>query len=448
MKILIYGLTDISYLIAKDLCTDHDIIIIDDADELPPRFEKIDMSFVQGSISDPSTLKAAGAAGCNLFISCSKSDEANIVATWAVTRIARMETVCFVSKMEYFRSITNDEFYSSEVGIDHVLWGEESVVKEIFRIVSVPEVIYVDYFEGGKARLFEYKIREGFSLAGRELRSCQFPDETMMLALTRDGELFIPNGSTKMQVGDQPIFIGSPNGLSMLARSFFSTKEERIDNAVIIGGGNIGFMLAKRLESVGVKTKIIEKDMERCEFLAEKLSKTLVINASASDLDTLEEEDIGEADAVINVTNSDETNLFCSIMAKQMGAGKVFARAGSDSMIPIFEKSGIDVALSPERTIVNELRNKIINKDSGLLAVVGKGQGKLFELELPAPFNGKKVMDLRIPCRALIGVLEHKRKIIIPKGQTVLHEGDRLILFSKAEDSESVARYFRRANED
>lgn len=443
MKILIYGITNISYLIIKDLCSEHDIVLVDDYEELPQNFAKLDINFVSGSISDSSVLAGAGTAECGLFIACSRSDEANIVAVWAVSRFAKIEAVCFVSKMEYFKSIANDDFYSSEVGINHVLWPEESVVKEIFRMVSVPEAIYVDFFENGKARLFEYKIKEDSFLIDRALKDCSFPDETVMLALTRNGELFIPNGSTVLKKGDQPIFIGSPKGMSILARNLFFTKEDRIESAVIIGGGNIGFMLAKMFESVGIKTKIIEKDRARCEFLSEKLSKTLVINASSSDSDMFEEEEIGEADAVINVTNSDETNLFCSVVAKQLGAGKVFARAGSDSMIPIFEKSGVDAALSPGLTILNELKNKIIKKDSSLLGIVARGQGKIFEVDVSPSFGGRRIMDLRIPCRAVIGVIRKKNRVVIPKGGTVLSAGDSMILFSKAEDSASVISYFK-----
>lgn len=447
MRILIYGLTDISFLIIKDLCSEHDITVVDEREDLPPRFEKLDINFISGNISDSAVLAAANAKECDLFISCSPYDESNIVAIWAVTRFSDAETVCFVSKLEYFRNIYNNDSYLSDFGIDHVLWAEEALVQEIFRIVSVPEAIYVDYFEGGKARLFEYKIKDDSALINKDLKSCSFPDNTIMLALTRDGELFIPKGSTKLRAGDRPIFIGSPKGLSMLARDLFFTKDDRIDSVAIIGGGNIGLMLAQKLEAVNIKTKILETNRDRCEFLSEKLSKTLVLHSNSLDYEFFEEEEIGESDAVVNVTDNDETNLFCSIMAGQMGAGKIFAKASSDSLIPMFEKAGVDVVLSPERAILNELRNKIINKDKNLLAVVARGQGKLLEIEVPESFDARQIKDLKIPRSAIIGVVRRGRNITIPKGNSFLYRDNKMIVFTKASDSEAVKEFFRRADE-
>lgn len=448
MKIIIYGITDISYLIVKDLCKNHDITLIDDKEELPSKFEKLDISFISGNISDKSVLKSANVSECDLFIACSGYDESNIVASWSVMRVSNIETVCFVSKLEYFNNISTDDFFISEVGIDHVMWPEESLVKEIFRIVSVPEVVYVDYFEKGKARLFEYKIKEDFPLLNKELKYCSFPPETIMVALTRNEELFIPNGSTKILAGDKPIFIGSPKGMSILARNFFSTKEERIDSAVIIGGGNIGFMLAKRLESVNISTKIIEKDKSRCEFLADKLSKTLVINSSGVDTDLFYEEEIGEADAVINVTSNDETNLFCSVLARQLGAKKIFSKTSSDSLVPIFEKAGVDVILSPGRTILNELKSRIINKDENILSLVGKGQGSLFEIDVPSAFDGYQVKDLHLPYNAVIAVVKKVRKVTIPKGNTLLNKNDKMIIFTKSDNAVGVKEFFRKKEDN
>ena len=187
--------------------------------------------------------------------------------------------------------------------------------------------------------------------------------------------------------------------------------------------------------------------MDRCEFLSEKLSKTLVLHSNSLDYEFFEEEEIGESDAVVNVTDNDQTNLFCSIMAGQMGAGKIFAKASSDSLIPMFEKSGVDVVLSPERAILNELRNKIINKDKNLLAVVARGQGQLLEIEVPESFDSRQIKDLNIPRSAIIGVVRRGRHITIPKGNSFLYKGNKMIVFTKASDSEAVKEFFRRADE-
>ena len=156
------------------------------------------------------------------------------------------------------------------------------------------------------------------------IRNCEFPKDTLIVGITRNEELFIPNGETVLKEGDKVIFMGLSSSLNILAGKFFHEKEF-VRNVTIIGGGNVGLKLAKAPEGLKLKIKILEKDEKRCEYLSQVLTNTLVINGDGTDLELLNEEDIGSSDVVVSVTNHDEKNLLCSLLVKHMGAKKVIS---------------------------------------------------------------------------------------------------------------------------
>ena len=202
-------------------------------------------------------------------------------------------------------------------------------------------------------------------------------------------------------------------------------------------------MLAKSLEKLKIKTKIIEKNYERCEYLAEELSNTLVINGDGTNLKLLDEEEIGSTDVVISVTNNDEKNLLCSLLAKQLGVKRVIARVAKVLNIPLFEKVGIDIAISPKNSAINEVRNDLQENDVDILATVEQGQGEVLEIIVLPEFNNKKIMDLKFPARAIIGVIQRKNNVIIPKGDTEIKSDDILIIFTTADSAAKIKEFFK-----
>lgn len=236
----------------------------------------------------------------------------------------------------------------------------------------------------------EYKVKSHLPIVGKKVKDCGFTKDTLMVGLTRNCQLFIPNGETEIKDGDKLIFMGTSHSLDILAGTFFHEKEI-VKSVAIIGGGNVGMMLAKTLEKLKIKIKIIEKDYERCQLLAEELSHTLVINGDGTNLKLLDEEEIGAADVVISVTNNDERNLLCSLLVKQLGVKRVIARVAKVLNIPLFEKVGIDVAISPKNSAINEVRNDLLENDVDILATVEQGQGEVMEIKVLPEFDNKKL---------------------------------------------------------
>ena len=444
MKIVIYGATEIGCLLATEFFEDHDITIIDKEENRSDEFNKLDISFVQGNASDIDVLKSADIKEADIFIACTGIDEANIVACLTAKKFGGIRTICFVSKEEYKKTLSfekNNEHFC-DFFIDYIIWPEELLTQEIFRIVTVAHALDVENFADGRARLLEYKVQPYHSITGKKVKDCGFTKDTLMVGLTRDCCLFIPNGDTEIQAGDKLIFMGTSHSLDILAGTFFHEKEF-VKSVSIIGGGNVGLMLAKSLEAVKIKTKIVEKNYERCQFLAENLSNTLVINGDGTNLKLVDEEEIGSSDVVICVTNNDERNLLCSLLAKQLGVKRVIARVAKVLNIPLFEKVGIDIAVSPKNSAINEVKNDLQENDVDILATVEQGQGEVLEINVVPEFDGKQVMELKFPARAVIGVILRRNKVIIPKGDTLITTNDILIIFTTAQSAPEIKEFFK-----
>ena len=445
MKIVIYGANETSCLIAAKLYEDHDIIVIDDGIDSNNEIQKLDIEYVEGSGSNIAILESIGIKDADIFIACSDNDEANIVACLTVTNMTKLKTVCFVSKKENVESLSlvRGSKYQRELMIDYIIWPEELMTQEIFRIITVPNAIDVENFANGKARLLEYRVIEGTKFINKKIKDCSFPDETLIVGITRDNTLFIPNGDMELLLNDKVIFMGSSYSLDILANKFFQDKND-VKQVTIIGGGNVGLMLAQNLEKVNMKIKIIEYDYDRCVELTENLKNTLVINGDGANYGLLEEERVGESDVVVSVTNNDEKNLLCSLLAKQMGVPKVITRVSKNANANIFEKVGIDVAISQDAAAIDDIENHLIKTEVEILATVERGQGKVLEVSIPFDFKTDMIMNLKLPCKAVIAIIQRRNRIIIPRGTTQIMPFDNLIVFTTQQNADSILNYFKR----
>ena len=370
MKIIIFGATEVGCLLATEFFEDHDITIIDKEENRTDEFNKLDISFVQGNATDIAVLKQADIRNADVFIACTAIDEANIVACLAAKKAGGVRTICFVSKGEYKNALNQNDY--CDFFIDYIIWPEELLTQDIFRIVTVAHALDVENFADGKARLLEYKVKAGLPIINQKLKDIGFTKDTIIVGLTRDCQLFIPNGDTEILEGDKLIFMGTPHSLDILAGTFFHEKEQ-VKSAAIIGGGNVGAMLAKSLDDLKIKTKIIEKDYERCQFLAQTLEHTLVIHGDGTNLKILDEEEIGSSDIVISVTNNDERNLLCSLLCKQLGVKRVIARVAK--VLNKYDDSTVMVLGYTDSTGSAEYNQTLSQQRANAVAAYLQGQG-------------------------------------------------------------------------
>ncbi len=445
MKIIIYGANETGSIIATEFFEDHDIIVIDPDAKSLEKFNNLDLTVICADASNINILREADIKNCDVFIACTNIDEGNIVACLMAKQLSSATTVCFVSKKECrdsLRAIREEHNKNYALYIDNVIWPERLLTHEILRIITVPDAVDVEYFSNGRAKLLEYRIKENSTLKNKKLKDCSFNEETLVVGIVREEELFIPNGDSEFMVGDKAIFMGTPDALDNTAGQFF-IEENNLRDVAIIGGGSVGYELAKSLESTKLRIKIIENNYKRCEFLSQNLKKTLVLNGDGTNLELLEQEDIGNSDVAVCVTNNDEKNLLCSLLVKQLGVKRAITRVGQIATATLFEKVGVDVAISPREASVNEIKNRIIESHAGILATVERGLAEILELKIREDFENTALMNLKLPSRAVIAIIERAGKVIIPKGQTLIKSGDNLLIFTKSQDVAAIKDFFR-----
>lgn len=445
MKIVMYGASEIASLIAKEFHQIHEITVIDKEENKTDEFSRLDIRFINCEALTIEVLKNINIKNADTFIACSTNDEKNILACLTAKRISPVKTICFVSKEEYKTSmgLTRDSEYSNKLFIDNIIWPEEILTKEIFQIVTIEKALDAENFAKGRAMLLEYKLDEDSILVGKKVRECDFPPESLIVGIHRGEELSIPNGETVLESEDKIIFMGLSTSLSMLAARFFHEKNYN-KSIAIIGGGNVGLMLAKNLEKTKVHLKIIEKDLARCEHLAEVLTNTLVINGDGTDLELLNQEEILEMDAVISVTDNDEKNLLCSLLAKQLGVKRIISRVSKGVNISLFDRVGIDITVSPKLAALHEIKNLLSEENNiDILATVEKGKGEVLEINIDNTFKEIKLMDLKLPRRAIIGIIHRNNRVIIPKGDTLIRPEDNLIIFTTKESAPVIKDFFK-----
>lgn len=445
MKIVIFGANNRGCLIATSLFEDHDIVIVDKPENISSDFYKLDIEVLEGNASDIKFLRENHLDECDVFIACNDSDEVNIVACIMMKAISSTSrTVCFISSEEYYDSVWNikNGKFDKEFLPDYIIRPEELLTGEIFRIITVPSATQVEIFAKGKARLLEYPIKESSPIVNKKVKDCTFPIETLIVGITRNGQLSMPSGDTELKVGDKIIFMGSVKSLDLLAAEVFR-EDTKVDFVAIVGGGNVGLLLAERLEQADIKCKIFEKNYKRCEQISQILKKTLVINGDGTDIQLLLNEQAEDADVLVCVTDNDEKNLLCALLAKQAGVKKVISRVSKGLNVDLFEKVGIDVAISQNDAAMHDIYDHFIVPDISILATVESGQGEVVEIQLPETFEQRKVMDLKLPYKAVIAIIERRKHIIIPKGDTLIMPDDHLILFTMKENSAPIIKYLK-----
>ncbi len=445
MRIVIYGANEMASAIAVEFFEDHDVIVIDPNQKNLEPFSRLDVGIICADALNIKILKDADVSSADAFIACSSDDEQNIIACLMAKEVSNAQTVCFVSKKESLESLNalKDEYHSSYVrNIDNVIWPQNLLVQEIFKIITVPDAVDVENFAQGRARLLEYRIKEDSELLNQKLKDCYFNSEVLVVGIVRNDELFIPNGNSEFLLNDKIILMGTPIGLDIAVSELFTSKGA-VKKITIIGGGSVGYELAQALEKTSMKIKMIENDYERCEYLSQNLKKSLILNGSGTSLELLEQEETGRNDVVVAITNNDEKNLLCSLLSKQLGAKKVITRVSQGITGNLFERVGVDVAISQREACVHEIKNRIMDFRACVLATVERGQGEIIEIAVPKNFDTKPLYEIKMPVPCVIAIINRGSKVIIPKGKTEIMPNDVLLVFTKSDDVIAVKEYFK-----
>lgn len=436
MKIIIVGAGEVGYHIAGRLALENkDVLVIDnDAEAIRRVADNIDVQSIIGSGSSPAVLEEAGIKEADILLAVTDSDEANLVAC-LVADMLSLST----KKLARIRGADFDEYYNvfrdQAPHIETVINPEIEVVKTIERLMHVPGSVDVGEFADGKIKFVGVYLDKDNPLAGARLS--EIPQiignkRLLIAAVVREEEVIIPRGQDRLSVGDLIYFISEEEHL-LETLSIFNKHAEPVKRVLIVGGGRIGYRLAVKLEAQSIYCKVVEKNFDRCAVLAEKLNKAVVLHGDGSDQGLLSEENIGDIDVVVTLTDDEETNILSSLLARRMGARKAITKISKFSYFPLMTAIGIEQVVSTRLSAINSILQHI-RRGKVLSAISLKGE-QAEALEVVALETSdivtKPLKRIHFPKGAIVAGIIRKDHIIIPTGDSIIEPGDRIIIFAQ-----------------
>jgi trk system potassium uptake protein len=444
MRILIAGGGEIGYSISKALAADHGIFVVDHNPDIRERFGGLDVEFVPGSATATDVLRRAQVDRADLLVACTGSDEVNMVACAIASRIGPSRTICFVSNDDLLGTDGSAGSLREHFGIERVVWPEAQLADEIERIIAAPGAIDAEVFAGGRVRLLEFRLLPDSPLTAGPIKSLHIPRGALVVAVKRRDAIEIPRGDTVLASGDKIFVMGTPEALRELQPQIEGEAQTNVRQLVtIIGGGDVGFRLAQRLDGKGsVEVRIIERDKRRGELLAAALRRALVLQGDGTDLELLESEGIGRSDVLVSVIDNDERNLFASLLGRQLGVRKIITRVSRMANLRLFERVGIDVALSARGAAVASVVHTVQGGRADLLAVLEEGQATVVELVVPSGYRPRTLIEMDTPPHSIVGAILRGAKVIVPRGADQIRPQDRLLVFATEASAHRIRHYF------
>ncbi len=450
MRIVIVGDGKVGATLVEHLSQEeHDVVVIDrNAKIIEQLVNSFDVMGICGNGASYEVLTEAGVEDAKLFIAATSSDELNILSCLVAKKIGAENTIARVRNPEYLKQM---HFFKEELGLSLVVNPEYDAANEIAKVLRFPSAINIETFSRGNVDLAEIKISANNPLCEMAVSDVpnRFNNKVLFCAVQRGSNVYIPKGDFVFKSGDK-IHITAPRSELVGFIKKLGIYKHRTKNIMIIGGGKMGYYLARQLcESGGYNVKIIEIDNARCEQLCSILPNATIINADGTDRAILYEQGLDKQDAFVALTTIDEENIIASMYASSLGISKTVAKVNRVSY-QVLESIGMDSAFSSKAIAANRivgfvraLENSGESSVQTLYKLVG-GQIEALEFKITADFGGIDIplKNLNIHNDILIVSITRQNKVIFPDGNDHIELGDNVIVVSKSKQLRSINQIF------
>jgi trk system potassium uptake protein TrkA len=436
VRIIIVGAGEVGFHIAEKLVTENkDVVVIDKKPAALRRVnEHLDVQTIEGSGSSPKVLADAGVVGADILLAVTDSDESNLIACFFANALdPRVTKVARIRNEEY--TSYRDALATDALNISMVINPEVETVKSILHQIRYPGAIDINEFAAGRilmvgARLVKNSLLDGVSLM-------RLPDHLDGLRLiiggiVRNEKLIIPTGEDELLGGDMVYFV-CEHGELQQALEMFGAPSRPFKDILIIGGGNIGYRLARELDKGRHHhVKIVEGDDTRSQELSAFLDRAVVLHGDGTDQELLQEENVGQMDLVVALTGDDETNVLSCLLAKRLGTSETIARVNKFPYIPVVQAIGIEHTVSTRLSAVNSILHSI--RRGKVISTVSIKGTEAEVMEAIAQENsdivGMPIKDMDFPKGALILCIIRGDEVILPTGDFIIEPLDRILIFS------------------
>ncbi|MGN1415149.1 MAG: Trk system potassium transporter TrkA [Anaerovoracaceae bacterium] len=447
MKIAIVGAGKLGIKVANALLGgDHSITIIDkNEDVLNKISQQLDVLTVCGNAKQISLLKEHEIGTFDFLLAVTGSDEKNIVIASFAKKLGCSKVIARVRDPEHMNQL---DFIKETMNIDHIVNPDMAITNEIYKYLVEKYTLTGGVFSTGKVALIQFGVKRYKSLAGLSMIDVKNVLPNMLVvAISRNGKIIIPHGSTVIEPTDTLYLIGEKTQIMELHKKVHEKgKYTNLQKVMIIGGGKTGFYLAAKLAEFGISVKVVEINKERCYYLSTHLDNVMVLHGDATDMSLLEEENLDEMDAFVTATGFDEENLLLALNAKQRGIEDVISKISREGYRDLIEKMGIDMALNPLNITASTILRYIQGKKRVISSLLIQGQAEIMEI---IAVNDMKLVniplkDLDLPEGVLIAGIHRGQQVIIPDGETKILEDDKVIIFCLLSDIAELEKLFRK----
>ena len=440
MKIIIAGGGKVGYSVAENLAGEgHDITVIEkNPDNITNLSNSLDVICVEGSATNPETLREAGAETADLLVAATERDEVNMICSVSAHKLGTNHVIARIRDPEYIRQ---GEFLREALGLSRIVNPEYECAKEISRILRFPTAARVDVFSQGSIEIMEYRVPEGGRLDGVSLKDLpQKHGAKVLIGIVERGEeAVIPNGDYVLQAGDRLNITGTSRELRRFFASIGAYKHP-VKHIMIVGGGRIAVYLTRLVEESGIHVTIIEKDKAQCEHVCDLLADATVVHGDPTHIDVLLEEGLRSVDAFVALTGDDGSNIITSMFAKNCSVEKIVTKIDHEHYAGILEEYGIDSVITPRGLVAQQLIHYVraldVSEESSMetlhLLADGKVEALEFKVQEGAACAGVALKNLKLKKNILISAVIRNGKAQIPDGSTVIQPGDHAVVITTA----------------
>jgi trk system potassium uptake protein TrkA len=449
MKIIITGGGVVGYALAEHLLADnHQLTMIEQDEKLCQAISaKLDVQIIQGNASSPELLKEAGIASTDMVLAVTPNDEVNMVVCALAAqynvgqRIARLRSEEFIKE--------NAAVDLGGIGITSVIHPEKVLADQILQYVGSPHAVEAANFEEGRILLRGYRVRENMALAGRtpqEIREMIAPTVVLFAAIDRSGTGMIPTGNTRIEPGDIIYSLFPRDSLDTFLK-LVGIEHKKNRKVIMTGDTFATYAVAQALDRTDHKVTFVDPNIKHAEKVAGSLGGMEVIHGDCTDDDLLRELNIDKASFFISVSDASDYNILSALLAKVEGAHEVIATTIDTRHERLYRSIGIDHTINPRLTAARAILD-IISRGHIGAAVQLSGidiEAVRYTVEPESDIAGLKVKQVarKLKRGSIIGVIVRHNQMILPGGETVVEEGDHVIVITHHKNLSALAKLFK-----
>lgn len=446
MYVIVVGAGEVGTYVADRLSREgHDVAVIErDRARLRAVSERLDVLTLLGSGTNPEVLREAGIDRAEMIVAVTSQDEVNLVCCLAGKQAGVSRSVCRLEDAD-LRSRKSSALHEA-MGVDLIIDPDHETAQEILELLEYPGASEVAEMAGGEVVVIGARLPVGAPIVGRSLKEIAAEHEPewdfLFGVITRGDQTIIPRGDVTLEPDDLVRVLCKRRARRQLM-GLMGLARKAPKKIMLLGGGRTAEIVATTLDQRGSDVVIVERDADRADELAGRLSGSLVLRGEITDADLLEENDVGSFDAVLALTGEDDANILACLYAKLEGAKETIAVVHRLSLLPLLSEAGIDVALSPRTASANGVL-RFVRGDVSAVATFLQGEVEVLELEVKegSPADGGIVAELRLPKDVLVGAFVRDGKSQIARGRSELRDRDHVVLFAMPGSVDDVRRVF------